>query len=82
MKAINNDADGITIRLWDGLLATDRILVLGATNRPEDIDYAILRRMSQRFAIGLPDVEQRFKILSLVSLHSPPSPLPFFRMLK
>ena len=41
-------------------------MVLGATNRPMDIDPAILRRMPKRFAVGLPNAEQRFKILSLV----------------
>ncbi|KAH7885009.1 ATPase, partial [Phlebopus sp. FC_14] len=52
---------------WDGLTTgSDRILVLGATNRPLDIDPAILRRMPKRFAVGLPDVEQRFRILSLM----------------
>ncbi|THG99099.1 hypothetical protein EW026_g3195 [Hermanssonia centrifuga] len=65
--------------LWDGLLSsTDRILVLGATNRPNDIDSAILRRMPKRFSVGLPDLDQRLKILTLVtSLHysSPPSGL-------
>ncbi|KAJ8586226.1 AAA-domain-containing protein [Rhizopogon salebrosus TDB-379] len=52
---------------WDGLTSgSDRILVLGATNRPGDIDPAILRRMPKRFAVGLPDADQRFKILSLM----------------
>jgi len=53
--------------LWDGLTSsTDRILVLGATNRPNDIDSAILRRMPKRFAVGLPDRTQREKILNLM----------------
>ena len=49
------------------LSGTDRILVLGATNRPNDIDSAILRRMPKRFSVGLPNLDQRLKILSLVS---------------
>ncbi|KAI0793057.1 P-loop containing nucleoside triphosphate hydrolase protein [Irpex lacteus] len=53
--------------LWDGLLSNpDRIVVLGATNRPNDIDSAILRRMPKRFAVGLPNFDQRLKILALV----------------
>jgi len=53
---------------WDGLLTSEstRIMVLGATNRPNDIDPAILRRMPKRFAIRLPDREQRRKILDLM----------------
>ncbi|KAJ3759227.1 P-loop containing nucleoside triphosphate hydrolase protein [Lentinula raphanica] len=53
--------------LWDGLLSsTDRILVLGATNRPNDIDSAIFRRLPKRFAVTLPDFGQRMKIFKLM----------------
>lgn len=45
-------------------------MVLGATNRPMDIDPAILRRMPKRFAVGLPNAEQRYRILSLVCFRS------------
>lgn len=40
--------------------------MLGATNRPNDIDSAILRRMPKRFAVRLPDTSQRKRILTLV----------------
>jgi len=53
--------------LWDGLMSSeDRIMVLGATNRPNDIDAAILRRMPRRFAVRLPDASQRKRILTLM----------------
>ncbi|POW07549.1 hypothetical protein PSTT_08134 [Puccinia striiformis] len=53
--------------LWDGLATgSSRILVLGATNRPNDIDPAILRRMPKRIPIGLPNLEQRTNILNLL----------------
>jgi ATPase family AAA domain-containing protein 1 len=54
--------------LWDGLLSgSDRILILGATNRIQDIDPAFLRRMPRQFPLSLPNAVQREKILSLVS---------------
>jgi SpoVK/Ycf46/Vps4 family AAA+-type ATPase len=58
---------------WDGLASShagttqpQRILILGATNRIQDIDEAILRRMPKKFPVGLPNASQRKKIFSLI----------------
>jgi ATPase family AAA domain-containing protein 1 len=57
---------------WDGLASTNaagqpqRILILGATNRIQDIDDAILRRMPKKFPVALPTTPQRLKILKIV----------------
>ena len=54
--------------LWDGFTSSDaRIIVVGATNRPEDVDRAILRRMPRTVSIALPDNEQRAKILRVIT---------------
>lgn len=54
--------------LWDGLASREstRIVVLGATNRPNDIDQAILRRMPKRFAVRMPTDAQRTNILEIM----------------
>lgn len=58
--------------LWDGLTSSNtegipaRIMVLGATNRMQDIDEAILRRMPKKFAVSLPNSSQRRRILNLI----------------
>jgi SpoVK/Ycf46/Vps4 family AAA+-type ATPase len=56
---------------WDGLASStgnepQRICILGATNRIQDIDEAILRRMPKKFPIGLPSASQRNNIFSLI----------------
>lgn len=50
---------------WDGLLTKpgERILVLAATNRPFDLDEAIIRRFERRVMVGLPTTESRELIL-------------------
>ncbi|PNT72422.1 hypothetical protein BRADI_2g43980v3 [Brachypodium distachyon] len=50
---------------WDGLLSksTERILVLAATNRPFDLDEAIIRRFEHRIMVGLPTLDSRELIL-------------------
>jgi ATPase family AAA domain-containing protein 1 len=54
--------------LWDGLSTTpgSTVIVMGATNRPQDLDKAILRRMPAQFHVGLPTDAQRLKILHLI----------------
>jgi ATPase family AAA domain-containing protein 1 len=58
--------------LWDGLTSANetglpaRILILGATNRIQDIDEAILRRMPKKFPVSLPSKLQRRRILKLI----------------
>ncbi|CAB4256775.1 similar to Saccharomyces cerevisiae YGR028W MSP1 Mitochondrial protein involved in sorting of proteins in the mitochondria [Maudiozyma barnettii] len=52
--------------LWDGLLGNGRVMIIGATNRLNDIDSAFLRRMPKRFMVSLPSLEQRRKILQVL----------------
>ncbi|EMR08148.1 hypothetical protein PNEG_03585 [Pneumocystis murina B123] len=51
--------------MWDGFSTDEnsRVIIIGATNRPNDIDEAILRRMPKRFYIPPPDAFQREKVL-------------------
>lgn len=57
---------------WDGLSSTNssgapqRICILGATNRIQDIDEAILRRMPKKFPVSLPNAHQRRGIFTLI----------------
>ncbi|XP_064790576.1 fidgetin-like protein 1 isoform X2 [Oncorhynchus masou masou] len=44
--------------------ANDRILVVGATNRPQEIDEAARRRLSKRLYIPLPEAAARRQIVS------------------
>uniref|UniRef100_A0A3B6JIY5 AAA+ ATPase domain-containing protein n=1 Tax=Triticum aestivum TaxID=4565 RepID=A0A3B6JIY5_WHEAT len=53
---------------WDGLRTKDkeRVLVLGATNRPFDLDEAVIRRFPRRLMVNLPDASNREKILKVI----------------
>ncbi|ONK68251.1 uncharacterized protein A4U43_C05F9300 [Asparagus officinalis] len=53
---------------WDGLRTKDkeRVLVLAATNRPFDLDEAVIRRLPRRLMVNLPDSSNREKILKVI----------------
>ncbi|KAI3812835.1 hypothetical protein L1987_17547 [Smallanthus sonchifolius] len=53
--------------LWDGFTTDQnaRVMVLAATNRPSDLDEAILRRLPMSFEIGKPGKSDRAKILKV-----------------
>lgn len=62
---------------WDGISsasANSAVIVIGATNRPFDVDSAFLRRMPRSFLVGLPDYHSRTSILQAMLRNVPLSP--------
>ncbi|RDD44344.1 Spastin [Trichoplax sp. H2] len=60
---------------FDGVMASseERILVMGATNRPQELDDAALRRLVKRVYVPLPSFETRKQLFEkLLAKHSCP----------
>ncbi|OWR43668.1 hypothetical protein KGM_201010 [Danaus plexippus plexippus] len=59
--------------LWDGLITdnTCNVIIMGATNRPQDLDKAIQRRMPATFHVPMPNLQQREHILQLILKSEP-----------
>ncbi|XP_013195584.1 outer mitochondrial transmembrane helix translocase isoform X2 [Amyelois transitella] len=62
--------------LWDGLITDPgcTVIIMGATNRPQDLDKAIQRRMPATFHVPMPSDAQRERILQLILRAEPLAP--------
>ena len=61
------------LTLLDGLKARGKVIVIGATNRPNSIDPALRRpgRFDREIEIGVPDRKSRFEILQIHARNMP-----------
>lgn len=69
----SEDVVNAFIAQWDGFSKQTTVLVVGATNRQDLIDPAVLSRFDEQIKIGLPDAPQRWEILhaALADLGAP-----------
>lgn len=51
------------LQQWDGFTKNPNVFVVGATNRPQDIDEAAMRRFGKTFYVGLPTYLDRLAML-------------------
>eukprot|EP00192_Tetraselmis_astigmatica_P004094 CAMPEP_0117661258 /NCGR_PEP_ID=MMETSP0804-20121206/7442_1 /TAXON_ID=1074897 /ORGANISM="Tetraselmis astigmatica, Strain CCMP880" /LENGTH=467 /DNA_ID=CAMNT_0005468115 /DNA_START=245 /DNA_END=1648 /DNA_ORIENTATION=- len=73
-KRTGQEHDAVTtlktefMQMWDGFVTDSyaNVIVLAATNRPNDLDEAVLRRLPLSYEVGLPDSRQRESILRVI----------------
>ncbi|KAL7427648.1 hypothetical protein ACHAXH_002301 [Discostella pseudostelligera] len=66
--ASSSGKEGSTTYVPDQMQSKPRIIVIAATNRPEDCDPALLRRFAVRVLVGLPSRKDRKKIIQRLLL--------------
>lgn len=60
---------------FDGIPSgsNEKILIMGVTNRPYELDEAVLRRFSKKIYINLPETQTRYTLLkNLLEKHNDP----------
>jgi len=67
--AVDSQIKALFLSIWDGLDVTNGVIVLGATNRPFDVDPAVLRRLPRQYKFPIPDQSSRLKILRKILSH-------------
>ncbi|WVO14784.1 hypothetical protein L204_102422 [Cryptococcus depauperatus] len=75
-KFLNDRVLNQILTEMDGMNAKKNVFIIGATNRPDQIDSALLRpgRLDQLIYIPLPDEESRLSILRAILRKSPIDP--------
>jgi len=68
INEIYQNVKGQFLQCMDGIMKKqeNEIIIVGATNRKDSVDEAILRRMPNRYYIGLPNHDQRCSIFQKV----------------
>lgn len=75
-SSVSNRVVNALLTEMDGLQSRDGVFVVGATNRPDIIDPAILRpgRLDKKLYVSLPTPEERIDILQTICKLKPLSP--------
>jgi len=63
----------VLLRQMQGLVDTSNVMVIGATNRKDDLDPALLSRFNLFVHFPLPDAEERAAILAYYAKHLEPA---------
>ncbi|KAL0213200.1 hypothetical protein RCL1_006826 [Eukaryota sp. TZLM3-RCL] len=64
----NRKIKNVLLEMWDGLTTENSapVVVLCSTNRPQDLDEAVLRRLPLRLLVDVPSESDRVHILSTI----------------
>ena len=67
---------GVLLRQLDGFKEQSKTVVIGATNRKQDLDPALLSRFDSAIGFGLPSDKCRSADWQKITLLLPPAPPP------